>query len=490
MAPTDMLPEGWKVDEISETGIVSPDKRIVLSNQIDKSAKGIIESSSNLRVEQLTTGLDWESLRDILKDTSDAVSAIIVRTAGINGFKKLFQKDPDVIREARDAGFELGIRAGIGVDNWLAMMCLQEAITLLNTPESNRQSVHKAVISILKALFNPLVRRSRQLRKNQKWGQKPKLWNIAHLDNPFFRDERDLEMGMEPVKLLVVGAGGIGARVCMDAKLLGMDVMYCDTKPTVMVPQCRKVSLEQGMREADVVSVNVSGEEEVITADLLDEFEGVFINTSRGGTVNGAALKRALEEGRIDAGYLDVYPTEGPAAFEDETTKALILNGRMVTTDHNLGYERDAQRWNGKDAANKAVGMLRSGAFMDIYEGPNLPAMIPEVYANGGPSFLLRVINHDISEVHSKVFDAMRGVLRSDLVLGPDQKPFNKGTSLNNRSQLRIPGEGDESLRVDFLMSHLELPKDVTPEILQRVVQAVREVEGVMRARLYRYSKV
>lgn len=77
----------------------------------------------------------------------------------------------------------------------------------------------------------------------------------------------------------------------------------------------RRVTLEDGLREADVVSVHTPLTPEtrhIIDAERLRLLKptAILINTSRGPTVDEAALVEALKAGRIWGAGLDVFERE------------------------------------------------------------------------------------------------------------------------------------------------------------------------------------
>ena len=77
----------------------------------------------------------------------------------------------------------------------------------------------------------------------------------------------------------------------------------------------RRVELDEGLREADFVTIHTPLTEE--TRHLIDarrlglmKETAVLVNTARGPVVDEGALARALREGRIFAAGLDVFEQE------------------------------------------------------------------------------------------------------------------------------------------------------------------------------------
>lgn len=119
--------------------------------------------------------------------------------------------------------------------------------------------------------------------------------------------------------LLIVGAGRIGHATARRALGWEMDILYCartrheefETPPL----HARRVDLETGLREADVVSLHTPLTDEtrhLINAERLAMMKptAILVNTARGAVVDEAALTEALRERRIAAAGLDVFEHE------------------------------------------------------------------------------------------------------------------------------------------------------------------------------------
>jgi glyoxylate reductase len=119
--------------------------------------------------------------------------------------------------------------------------------------------------------------------------------------------------------LLIVGAGRIGLAVARRSLGWQMRVRYVARKvhPEFEAPplEARRVELEAGLHEADIVSIHTPLTAEthhLIGAPQLAAMRpgAVLVNTARGPVVDEAALVAALRERRIAAAGLDVYEHE------------------------------------------------------------------------------------------------------------------------------------------------------------------------------------
>jgi lactate dehydrogenase-like 2-hydroxyacid dehydrogenase len=137
-------------------------------------------------------------------------------------------------------------------------------------------------------------------------------------------------------ELLLVGYGRIGQAVARRALAAGMRVRYVDTRSGLPAAAGveRSPGLIEGLRAADFVSLHVDLNAETRHLMGREEFASMkptafFVNTSRGGVVDQAALTRALSEGEIAGAGLDVLEDEPPHPDE-----ALLQMPNVVIVPH------------------------------------------------------------------------------------------------------------------------------------------------------------
>jgi D-3-phosphoglycerate dehydrogenase / 2-oxoglutarate reductase len=109
-------------------------------------------------------------------------------------------------------------------------------------------------------------------------------------------------------RLVVVGAGAIGGRVATIGRAIGMDVTCLSSSST-------RADLEAALNTADAVSLHCPLTP--ATRHLFDRAAfaalkpgALFVNYSRGGVVDEAALLDALNSGVVAGAGLDVFETE------------------------------------------------------------------------------------------------------------------------------------------------------------------------------------
>ncbi|MFD1677220.1 hydroxyacid dehydrogenase [Alicyclobacillus fodiniaquatilis] len=222
-------------------------------------------------------------------------------------------------------------RLGVGLDNIDLAACRDRNVQVVAARGCNAISVAEYVIACLfdKARF------LRRCDADVKGG----VWN------------RTIAMGNEVYgkTLGLVGVGDIGQRVATRARALGMHVIAYDpfvlsTSALVQDVHVDLVSLETVMQEAHFISVHVPltpetrhviGEKQL--AQMRDS--AVLINTSRGGTVDEAALLDTLRAHPAQTAYLDVREQEPPA--DDDL---LLKLDNAVCTPHVAGITNESSQ--------------------------------------------------------------------------------------------------------------------------------------------------
>ncbi|MDF2919326.1 MAG: hypothetical protein K0S70_3543 [Microbacterium sp.] len=102
-----------------------------------------------------------------------------------------------------------------------------------------------------------------------------------------------------------------------------------------------RVDIDELCRRSDVVSLHVPLLPE--TRHLLDARRlsllppgAIVVNTARGGLLDEAAARRALDEGRLHGVAVDVYETEPPSS------SPLVGHPSVVATPHSGGHTSGA----------------------------------------------------------------------------------------------------------------------------------------------------
>ena len=139
---------------------------------------------------------------------------------------------------------------------------------------------------------------------------------------------------LEGLTFGVIGTGAIGSKVAEIANAFGCKVLtYSRTKKDL--PGVTYVSLDELMKESDVVSIHVPSNAEtkgLINADRIGMMKknAVLINLARGPIVDSQALADALNSGAIRGACVDVFEMEPPIPADHP----LLTAKHTVLTPH------------------------------------------------------------------------------------------------------------------------------------------------------------
>jgi phosphoglycerate dehydrogenase-like enzyme len=211
---------------------------------------------------------------------------------------------------------------GAGVDYLLPLDWVPPSVTVLTNSGAH---VPKAAQSALMALMM-LNARLPELS----WCQRQRKWN------------RIFTSTLEGKTVLIVGVGAIGAGAAEKAKQFGLNVIGIrrSGKPQPHVDEMHKPeALHSLLPKADFVLVNTALTPE--THFLFGEKEfglmrkgGGFVNMSRGGLVDPAALDGALRSGHLSGAVLDVtYPEPPPEDWPYWETPNLLITPHVLSDD-------------------------------------------------------------------------------------------------------------------------------------------------------------
>ncbi len=283
----------------------------------------------------------------------------------------------------------LVIRAGSGYDTIDVAACSKRGIYVANCPGKNATAVAELAFGLILALDRRLADNVAQLRE-KKWNKK----------------EFSKARGLYGRTLGLIGVGQIGTLMVERARGFGMPVVAWSRSLTLEKAQAlgitRKNSPEEVAAAADVVTVHLALTPE--TKGLCGEkfFAAMrkgayFINTSRGGVVDEAALKKAIAEKGIRAG-LDVYakePSSGTGPFEDD-----VVEVEGVYGTHHIGASTDQAQ---EAIADETLRILQ--VYRDTGHVPNVVNLCEQTPA----THVLVVRHRDRVGVLAHVLTGLRG---------------------------------------------------------------------------------
>ncbi len=203
-------------------------------------------------------------------------------------------------------------RAGAGVNNIPIDKCSEKGIVVFNTPGANANAVAEMTIA-------GLLLSSRKIVDSIDWAKdlkgKEDIGKLVEKGKSAFAGPE-----IKGKKLGVIGLGAIGAMVANLAVSLGMDVEGYD--PYISVDAAWRLSrhikksndLKMMVSRCDYITIHMpltDTTKNIINDEMFDCMsEGTrLLNFARGGLVDNAALKRAIENGKI-ACYVTDFPCE------------------------------------------------------------------------------------------------------------------------------------------------------------------------------------
>lgn len=265
-----------------------------------------------------------------------------------------------VTQEILDAATNLKVigRAGIGVDNIDVPKATAAGVIVMNTPFGNAITTAEHAIAMMMAAARSIPQASASTHEG-KW-------------------EKSKFMGVELYgkTLGLIGCGNIGSIVAQRAMGLKMKVIAFDpflTKEKAIDLGVEPVELDELYKRSDFITLHVPKTDQtknMINKDTISKMkDGVrIVNCARGGLINEADLKEALDSGKVAATALDV--------FEVEPAKENILFGHenVVCTPHLGASTQEAQVNVAIQVAEQISDFLNSGAVTNALNMPSISA--------------------------------------------------------------------------------------------------------------------
>lgn len=275
---------------------------------------------------------DWSGLGEVVvfRDTLDDPDALAARLAPFDVVCLMRERTPmPAALIARLPRLRLIVTTGprnAAVDTEFAAA---RGITVCGTP-SRRTTTAELTLALILAASRRLIPESASLRAGR--------WQAG-----LGRDLHGLTLGL-------VGLGTIGAQVAALGRAFGMAPLAWSPNLTPERAEAGGAafapSLAALMAASDVVSVHMVLSARTAgligAADFAAMRPGVlFVNTSRAGLVDGAALLAGLRAGRPAQAALDVFEAEPLPAGDPLNDPTLQDEGRLLLTPH-LGYATEA----------------------------------------------------------------------------------------------------------------------------------------------------
>lgn len=331
-------------------------------------------------------------------------------------------------------------RAGAGTNNIPIDRCSKEGIVVFNTPGANANAVKELVIA-------GMLIGSRRVVSAIEWaktlkGQGDEVGKLVEKGKSAFAGPE-----LKGKKLGVIGLGAIGVLVANAANHLGMKVYGYD--PYLSVNSAWNLThnavhiydIKEIFEQCDYITLHVpltDSTKNLINAEAIAKMkDGVRImNFARGGLVNSADVKAALESGKI-ASYVTDFPSDD-----------LLCTDGVIAIPH-LGASTPESEDNcAQMAATELIDYIENG---NITNSVNLP----EITLPRSGKYRICIIHKNVPNM----ITAITGIVATNNI--------NIENMLNKS-------------RGDYAYTMLDV-SDVDSE---HIIAKLEEIDGVIRARV------
>ena len=316
--------------------------RVLISDKLSPAAVAIFKERG-VEVD-VKPGLDKDELAKII----GAYDGLAIRSA-----TKVTAKLLEKATKLKVVG-----RAGIGVDNVDIPAATARGVIVMNTPFGNAITTADPALALMFALARQIPSADASTQAG-KW-------------------EKNRFMGVELTgKILgIIGCGNIGSIVAERGLGLKMRVIAFDP---FLSPEraeqigVEKVELDDLLKRADVITLHTpmtAQTKNILSAENIAKTKkGVrIINCARGGLVDEAALRAALDSGHVAGAAFDVF-IEEPA-----TANPLFGHPNVVATPHLGASTNEAQENVALQVAEQMSDYLMRGAISNAVNFPSITA--------------------------------------------------------------------------------------------------------------------
>ena len=316
--------------------------KVLISDKMDPNAARIFEER----------GCDVDVI------TGESPEELAARIGDYDGLA--IRSSTKVTGEILDAATNLKVigRAGIGVDNVDIPYASSKGVVVMNTPFGNSITTAEHAIAMIMALARQIPAANARTQA----GEWPK----------------SAFMGVEVTgkTLGLIGAGNIGSIVASRALGLRMKVIAFDpflTPDRAVEMGVEKVELDDLLARADFITLHTPLTDQtrniLSRENLAKTKQGVrIVNCARGGLIDEAALKDALDSGHVAGAALDVF------AQEPAKDSPLFGTENFICTPHLGASTTEAQVNVALQVAEQMADYLVNGGVTNALNMPSLSA--------------------------------------------------------------------------------------------------------------------
>lgn len=226
-------------------------------------------------------------------------------------------------------------RVGAGMENIDLETAKNLGISLINSPEGNRDAVAEHVVAMLLILMNRLFIASEEVKNG--------IW------------KREENRGDELLGKTfgIIGYGNMGKATAKRLSGFGVEVIFYDILPNLEDEFAKQVSLEELQERADILSLHIpldASTKYLVDENFISKMKKNFylVNTARGKNVKTSAIVDALKSGKVKAAALDVLEYE-KSSFENletnnEDLQFLLESDQVIVTPHIAGWTHQSKK--------------------------------------------------------------------------------------------------------------------------------------------------
>lgn len=206
-------------------------------------------------------------------------------------------------------------RVGIGIDNVDVKTAEERGVKVSNTPDGPTMAVAEMTVMAALALCRKLPQVNRKMHEGE-WA-------------------KTICKGLSGQNVLFVGYGRIGRMTADLMRTFRVNILVADPyiDPSDLKAEDRYVMLEQGLPQADMISLHASGKKTIIGSNEFELMKDgvILLNSARGELVDEEALINSFDSGKVAGAWFD--------AFWEEPYKGRLLQyENMLLTPHVSTY--------------------------------------------------------------------------------------------------------------------------------------------------------
>ncbi len=289
----------------------------------------------------VSAGFDVETLPAAMDESELATRMRDVVVLGVRSKSKV----SDQVLNAAPNLLSVGAFC-IGTDKIGVEECSERGVAVFNDPHSNSRSVAELAIGQIIMLVRRVFANSTDLHAGK--------WKKSAAGS---HEVRGLMLG-------IIGYGKIGSQISDLAENLGMRVIFNDIADVLARGNAKRVSLEELLATADVITLHVDGRDSNRNFFNAEKFKVMkkgasLLNLSRGTIVDLDALAEAIKQGQVQGAAVDVFPQEP----ENNQPFSSVLQGlpNVILTPHVGGSTEEAQENIGSFVSSRLIDYVRTG---------------------------------------------------------------------------------------------------------------------------------